>query len=386
VYSLSDYLWMIADEARASAYATALRAVIAPGDRVLEVGAGFGFFSVVAARAGAAHVDAVDTNPAIHLGAHVAAVNGCADRIRFHHRNVADLTLPQPADVLLIDLRGPTPFGSRSLEILIDARDRLLRPGGRIIGRADRVIVAPARTPELFRREVHAAHGRERLNLEPVERIVLDTPMRCPIAADELVSDGRCWVALDYRSLNSTSASGSIAWPLERGSTVDGLALWFEADLADGVGFSTAPGGRISAYSQLFIPFRHPLVVERPGRLRVDLAARQMQENYVWSWRGWLAPERSKEGELVVDQNSLAELVLDPAAMPLTGADTVPTVGPRGAALLALLSRIDSQRSVTDLAHTLVADMPDVFANRENAREFIARWVLRLAQLERGEA
>jgi type I protein arginine methyltransferase len=385
VYSLSDYLWMIADEARASAYATALRAVIAPGDRILEVGAGFGFFSVVAARAGAAHVDAVDTNPAIHLGARVAAVNGCADRIQFHHRNVADLTLPHRADVLVIDLRGPTPFGSRSLEVLIDARDRLLRPGGRIIGRADRVMVAPARTPELFRREVHAAHGRERLNLEPVEQIVLDTPMRCPIAAGELLSDGRCWVTLDYRSLRSTSASGSIAWPLERGSTVDGLALWFEADLADGVGFSTAPGAGISAYSQMFIPFRHPVVVERPGRLRVELAARQMQENYVWSWRGWLAPGTSTEEALVTDQNSLAELVLDPAAMPLTGADTVPAIGPKGAALLAVLSRIDGQRSVSTLADMLVADAPDIFANLETAREFTARWVLRLAQLERGE-
>ena len=385
MYSLSDYLWMIADEPRAAAYATALRAVIAPGDRVLEVGAGFGFFSVVAARAGAAHVDAVDTNPAIHLGARVAAVNGCADRIQFHHRNVADLTLPRRADVLLIDLRGPTPFGSRSLEVLIDARDRLLRPDGRIIGRADRVIVAPARTPELFRREVHAAHGRERLNLEPVEQIVLDTPMRCPIAPDELLCDGRCWVALDYRSLRSTSTSGSIAWPLERGSIVEGLALWFEADLTDGVGFSTAPGAGISAYSQMFIPFRHPLIVERPGRLRVELAARQMQENYVWSWRGWLAAERTTEEELVIDQNSLAELVLDPAAMPLTGADTVPAVGRKGAALLALLSRIDGRRSIGALAEALVAETPDVFANPEDAREFTARWVLRLAQLERGD-
>ena len=385
MYSLSDYLWMVADERRASAYAAAIRAVVAPGDRVLEVGAGFGFFSVVAARAGAAHVDAVDTNPAIHLGGRVAAANGCADRIAFHHRNVADVTLPQPADVLLIDVRGPTPFGSRSLEVLIDARDRLVRPGGRIIARADRVMAAPTRTPALFRREVHAAHGREGLNLEPVEQIVFDTPMRCPIAADELVGDGRCWAVLDYQSLQSTSAAGSVAWQLEQGGIVDGLALWFETDLADGVGFSTGPGAGISAYTQMFIPFRRPVVAKRGSRLRVDLAARQVQENYVWSWRGWLTPEGSDEEELVADQNSLAELVLDPAAMPLTGADAVPSRGPKAAALLALLSRIDGRSSVTALAATLAGDVPDLFANQDVAREFIAHWVLRLAQLERGE-
>jgi type I protein arginine methyltransferase len=385
VYSLTDYLWMIADGARTSAYAKALRAVVVPGDRVLEVGAGFGFFSVIAARAGADHVDAVDTNPAIHLGARVAVANGCADHIAFHHRNIADVTLPQRADVLLIDVRGPTPFGSRSLEILIDARDRLLRPGGRIVARADRVMAAPARTPSVFRREVHAAHGREGLDLEPIERIVFDTPLRCPIAADDLVGDGHCWVVLDYRSLASTSGNGSVAWRLERGTTVDGLALWFEADLADGVGFSTRPGGDISAYTQMFIPFRRPIAAERGGRLRVELAARQMRENYVWSWRGWLAPETSDTEELVVDQNSLAELVLDPAAMPLTDADTVPAMGPKAAALLALLSRIDGRRSVDALARTLAGDMPDLFAKQEVACEFIATWVPRLAQLERGE-
>jgi hypothetical protein len=135
----------------------------------------------------------------------------------------------------------------------------------------------------------------------------------------------------------------------------------------------------------MFIPFRRPVVAERGGRLRVELSARQMRENYVWSWRGWLVPDGSDTEELIVDQNSLAELVLDPGAMPLTGADTVPAMGPKAAALLALLSRIDGQRSVTALAATLAGELPDLFANQDIAREFIATWVLRLAQLERGE-
>src|SRR5687768_18477600 len=112
---------MIADHARVAAYAAAIRAVVAPGDRVLDVGAGFGFFSVIAAAAGAQHVDAVDTNPAIRLGPRVAAANGCADRISFHHLDVRQLTLPERAGVLIADVRGPTPFGSRALEVVISA-------------------------------------------------------------------------------------------------------------------------------------------------------------------------------------------------------------------------------------------------------------------------
>ena len=75
MYSVADYLWMIADGTRVAAYAGAIRGAVHAGDRVLDVGTGFGFFSVVAAQAGAGRVDAVDTNPVVHLGPRVAQAN-----------------------------------------------------------------------------------------------------------------------------------------------------------------------------------------------------------------------------------------------------------------------------------------------------------------------
>lgn len=384
MYSLSDYLWMIADGARASAYAAALRACVRPGDRVLEVGTGFGFFAVIAAQSGAAHVEAVDTNPAIHLGSRVAAANGCADRITFHHRDISTVTLAEPADVLLIDVRGPTPFGVRSLETVIGTRDRLLARGGRIIARADRVFVAPARTPAAVRREVHAAHGREGIDLAPVERVIFDTPVRCPVAAEDVLADGECWTTLDYGTIGSTGASGPVRWAFDRATTVDGLAVWFEADLADGVSFSTRPGGSVSAYRQMFIPFRDTVAIDAGDRLHVDLSAHQVRESYLWSWRGCRIPAGSSDRQLVVDQNSLAEIVLDPSALLHTSPDAVPSLGPRGAALSDLLLRIDGKRTIEALAAGLLEDQPGAFASRDSAREFVAAWIGRLDRTERG--
>ena len=384
MYSLSDYLWMVADERRAAAYASALRAGVKPGDRVLDVGTGFGFFAVVAARAGAGHVDAVDTNPAIHLGARIAALNGCEDRITFHHSAVADLSLPVLADVLLIDVRGPTPFGARSLETLMDARDRLLRPGGRIIGRADRVMVAPARAPETFRREVVQSHLREGVRLDPVERIVFDTPMSCAMAADDLAAAGQCWAVVDYGTVKSPDASGSAHWQMDRATRIDGLAVWFEADLGDGITFTSSPGGTVSTYRQLFIPFCRSVAVESGDRFRVELSARQVRDSYVWSWRGWRRQVGAPTDQLAVDQNSLAELVLHPRALPQTTEDVVPSLGPRGVALQALFSGLDGRHTIGALADRLFADSPRLFRDRRAARDFVADWVVRLDDLERG--
>ena len=59
-----------------------------PGDRVIELGSGFGYFSILAARARAAMIDAIDVNPVVHLGPRVAASNGCSEGIRFHHTDI----------------------------------------------------------------------------------------------------------------------------------------------------------------------------------------------------------------------------------------------------------------------------------------------------------
>ena len=319
MYSLSDYLWMVADESRVEAYAGALRALIRPGDHVLDLGAGFGFFSVIAAHAGAAHVHAVEMSPAVLLGPKMALANGCAERITFHHAASQHLALERPADLLVVDVRGPTPFGRGALASIIDARERLLRPGAPIIAATDTVFAAPARTPAVFRREVHQAHGQQGVDLSAVERVVFDSPMRCPIEEDDLLGEGLAWTVIEYAAVRRTDAAGMGEWRFQGATRVDGLALWFESDLGGGRRFSTRPGGAITAYRQMYIPFRSPVAVPAETVFRVHLSVHEVGEHTVWAWRGWRV-DAAGTSELVLDQNSLAELVVDPASLSLGGA------------------------------------------------------------------
>ena len=315
MYSVADYLWMLADDTRASAYASAIRKVVRAGDRVLDVGAGFGFFSVIAARAGAAHVDAVDTNPAVHLGARLADANGCAGRITFHHTDVEQLELPHRADVVISDLRGPTPLARRSLATFIDARTRLLRPDGRVIPVADTMFAAPCRVPEAVRRDMHAAFGREGIDTSPVERVVSETPYRCTIRSSDLIAAGRAWARIDYATVATPDLHGSADWTFAGAVAVDGLAVWFETELANGVGFSSGPGASVRVYNQVFLPLRSPIAIAAAERLRVELTLRLVLDEYIWAWTAWLTPaDRSAERQ-VLQQNSIAEAVLDPALL-----------------------------------------------------------------------
>ena len=312
MYSLADYLWMIADEPRVAAYTAAIRAAVRPGDRVLEVGAGFGFFSAIAARAGASRVDAVDTNPAVHLGPRLAAVNGCADRIAFHHTDVAGLTLAERADVVVSDLRGPTPLAGRALATLIDVRRRLLRDGGIMIPASDTLFVAPARVPASVSRDVHAAYGRAGIVMTPIERVIQDTPYRCVIEPADLVAPGQPWARVDYGTLASADVKGATQWDIAEDASIAGLAVWFDTVLIEGVGFSAAPGAPTRVYRQLLLPLQTAVAVARGHRLRVTLSVRLVANDYIWAWRVAVQAAGQPERE-VANQNSLAESIIDPA-------------------------------------------------------------------------
>jgi protein arginine N-methyltransferase 1 len=384
MYTLADYVWMIGDERRVRAYASALRDLVRPGDRVVEIGAGFGFFSVLAARAGASHVDAIETNPVVHLGRRIAAANGVADRITFHAADSTRVKLDRRADVLLADIRGPLPLAGRSLEVLMDARRRLLKPGGIVISARDTLFAAPARTPAVFAREVQAPLDRRDLDLEAIRRILFDSPMRCAIGPEDLLQQGAAWSTIEYSTLARTDHGGHAEWMFDADAAVDGLALWFETDFGNGSRFDTAPGGGVLTYNQVFLPFRRSLCVPAGGTIHAALEARLVHENYVWSWR---AAVRAAAGGSELDsiaQNSLPEILLDPHAVPLTSLEVEPSLGPRARALLALLDGATQGQRGVDLARRLHATDRMEFPTVERAQAFVAAWLAQLDKLERG--
>lgn len=287
MYNLHSFGHMISDDVRVHAYARALEQSVKPGMTVVDLGAGTGIFSMLACRYGAEKVHAIELSDCVSVGRELTAANGFADRIVWHHRDSHEVTLPEPADLLVADIRGLLPFVGNSIATLTDARDRLLAPGGILIPQRDTCWAALAESPELEMDSTRPWRGNHfDFDWQPARKRLANRLHGTTVKPENLISDSGQWCSLDYRSIRDPSVGGEIILTAKRDAIAHGLYVWFDAELTDSVRFSAGPEGPSpSVYGAAFLPFSEPVKISAGTLAHIIISAKLVNENYVFIWR-----------------------------------------------------------------------------------------------------
>eukprot|EP00397_Hematodinium_sp_SG-2012_P021083 GEMP01021757.1.p1 GENE.GEMP01021757.1~~GEMP01021757.1.p1 ORF type:complete len:386 (+),score=81.27 GEMP01021757.1:42-1199(+) len=114
------------------------------GKRVMDVGAGSGILSFFAAQAGAAEVHAVEASSMADVARKFAEANNLT-QVKVIHKTLETITdeeLPK-VDVLISEPIGTFLFNERMIESYIMARDRFLKPGGKLFPAEGNLCIAP---------------------------------------------------------------------------------------------------------------------------------------------------------------------------------------------------------------------------------------------------
>lgn len=367
MYSLENYGDMIADGIRLHAYREALRRTVHSGDVVVDLGCGTGIMALLACRAGAGRVYAVDPADTVQIAREIAAENGCADRITFFQADSRSVELPERARVLVSDLRGILPFFSDSLLVLRDARNRFLAPGGVLIAARDTlwaaIVQANAQYERLVKPWSQATHG---FDLAAARRAVLHSALKERSSAVEIIAGPQRWFVLDYAQLESPDAAGSMVFRAERSGTAHGLCAWFDTQLYEDVGFSCAPGIQDTIYGRMFFPWPEPVPLAEKQEVAVELSANLVGEDYVWRWTAEIAGRAGVSGKRF-EQSSFFGAPVTPERLHRRAAGFVPSLGEEGKVERFVLGLIDGQTSLEVIARGAAEKFPKLFKRWEDA-------------------
>lgn len=268
---------MVADRARTAAFARAIREAVAPGDVVLDIGCGTGVLAMLAARAGARRVIAIDQSGIVQSAANLVKHNGLADRIEVLRGPVEELTLDEPVDLIVSEWLGNFALVEDMWADVAAARDRLLAPGGRLLPERVDLFVAPVDDavgyfgdgPGFWRTPV------EGLDFSPLEELELrqgravqaridDSVLLAPEARLATIDAGR-------DGPEAGQGRGDLALTCHRDGQLVGFVGWFDAQLSAGERLSTGPRTVETHWSQTFLPFP-PRLVRAGERLDVRFA------------------------------------------------------------------------------------------------------------------
>jgi protein arginine N-methyltransferase 1 len=382
VYTLAAYGRMIRDRLRIDAYHRALAGAIGPESVVLDIGAGTGIMSLLACRLGARRVIAVDPSAAIHVAGEMAAANGCRDRLEVVQGLSTGLELAERADVIVSDLRGILPFERQHIPSVIDARARLLAPGGVLIPRADTLWAAPADAPDVYGEFMTPwTEGACGLDLQRAGSLAVNTWIKARVAPGQLLAAPQRWVTIDYEQVAGPSAHGEMCFRVERAGTAHGIAVWFDADLGSGVTFSNAPGQPELIYGQAFFPLTAPVTVDRGDSIAIELHANLVGDDYVWRWFTRVY-EQDVSDRVTAEyrQSTFLGQPLPAASLRKRAATFVPRPKAEAAVDGLILSLMDGKASSGEIARTVMASFPSRFRSWEDALACVGRVALEYSE------
>lgn len=234
---------------------------------VLDAGTGSGILAVLAAKAGARIVYAVDNSDMLDTAKAVFQASAVTDRVVAIRGDFRTIALPEKVDVIISETFGALGVAEGGMEDLVDAR-RLLNEGGRFLPERMELFMAPVDDRTLFDETVGIfgpIHGAE---LSPLRPTALRRGTTSRITPSSLQADG-----VMFRSVRLGEVpygTGTAVFPRLRPGQCVGFAAWFDLVLTRDVTLSTSPSAAATHWHQQFLPIE-PFPLSTAPELNVEL-------------------------------------------------------------------------------------------------------------------
>lgn len=297
---------MLADDARNQALAAGIAALVKPGDIVVDVGAGSGLLSMLAVRAGAQRVYALENSTMALLARRLIDLNHMSASIELVHTYSHAWQPPARADVILCETLGFAALDEGFRASLVDARERMLRPGGLLLPGVVRILAVPVQA-EASQPDITELDTLLGLDYQPLGAVMRRVFQRRYIAyADELAQPQTLFTLDCYTMRADHRLTAQVVFELATSGTLAGFALWFEAELAPGVHMANRCPDPHNHWGQTYLPLGRALPVTPGQQVTLTIEMNDKEGSLSISWESEVAPTRGSSQEY--PENSVRQL------------------------------------------------------------------------------
>ncbi|MFA7174074.1 MAG: class I SAM-dependent methyltransferase [Kiritimatiellia bacterium] len=267
---------MLRDSVRCKAFQQAITAAVTPGCTVLDIGAGTGILSLFAAQAGAGHVYAVEQTQIVDVARRIIATNGFSDRITVIQGDITKVELPEKVDVIVSEWLGSYAVDENLLPVVVQARERWLKPGGRMIPGSVKVWMSLA-FDEFLQQEVDFWRSEpygldlELISQNAARRMdcfcnhINQKHLLCEPQLMWNIDCQNCPLELVVQPWNFRSQ-----FMAEREGEFNVLAAWFQANLFDEIGVTNGPSDPDTHWGRQIFPVGKNLFLKSGSEVEVD--------------------------------------------------------------------------------------------------------------------
>lgn len=371
---IDEHRHYLRDRHRVSAYDRAIREVVRPGDVVVDVASGTGILGMLACRAGASRVYAIEQSSIAGLARQIAKANGFEHIITSVRGYSRLVTIPERADVVVCDQIGGFGLEAGIFELAKDVRQRFLRPGGTLVPSTVELVVAAV--------EHSGLHGRLRFwkgrpadfDCTPAVEIAANTGYPVRLRPEHLLSAPVSAATLDLTIDHALPLHASGALRASRDGVLHGVAGWFVARLSPQVTMTNSPLSPDRIYRrQVFFPIHEPVTVEAGAT--IDVAMRILPTDTMYAWDVRVSPLSGPP--VTFRHTTLRGMLLAREDLALTNPAHQPVLTPAGVARLTVLRLCDGGHTLADIERAVYEAHADLFSSREEAAVFVAEVVTR---------
>lgn len=284
--SIDDHHRFLDDPARLDAFSRAIAEVVRPGDVVADLGSGTGILALLACRAGASRVYAVEKTGMSAFVGQIAADNGFGERVTVLRGHSRDVSLPERVDVVVSDMIGSIGFMKGTAAALADVRTRWLKPGGRQIPEVSVTWIAPVEQHDWYTHVSFWSTPVAGLDMSALRQPAANTHYPHFFEPGDFLAPGAPVAQCDYRERCPDLVRGSASFRIERSGTLHGIAGWSTAQLSPSVTLTNAPGAPdCNRRRHGFLPIDRPVLVEAGDTIEAELVIRPWDFVIVWTVR-----------------------------------------------------------------------------------------------------